>query len=628
MASSFFFLLIGCELPAAGQTKGQLELNYHLHLSRPSTHLVEIEIDASKVSSPILDFVLPAWSPGRYAIYNFAKNVQDFHALDSHGQALDWTQPDKQTWRVDTHNAGGTVRVRYQVYTNDLNGSFSQFDTSHLNLNGASVYMYVDGHKPDPLTLALEDLPEMTPAWKIVSGLSSSSDQKSFKVSSYDRLIDTPLEICGECWMTEFREREKTFRAFIHNYTAEGSDDSGKSTTSSTEQVAAFTDQLKKIVHSETAMMPLPDFDSYTFIFHFAPDIAAGDGMEHLNSTQIIIRGSLAEDTAREALETAAHEFFHLWNVKRLRPSALGPFDYTRENYTRSLWFAEGVTSYYAYVHMFRSGLWSREVFLKHLADEIRHLESEPGRGLMSAESSSFHAWFYDRAPQLQETNFANSAISYYNKGALLGWLLDLEIRARTHGRKSLDDLLRSLYHKFYEAPAATPYGPGKGYEEKDLLDEVNALTGSDFTGFFDRYIRGTDPLPYEQTLGQVGLELQVKAADGATPWIGVSAEQEDRGLLITSVRPGSEADHAGLSKGDLLLNVDELSLATGTLSERLKMYPPGTEVPFTVERHMRQERIMVKLAAPVKDQYSIAEMSGAAADQKSLRERWLNSGD
>ncbi len=143
-----FFGLIVCEFTAAGQAKCQLKLNYHLRLARPSTHLVEVEIDASKVTSPALDFVLPAWSPGRYAIYNFAKNVQEFQALDSHGQPLDWTQPDKQTWRVDTQSSGGTVRARYKVYANDLNGSFSQFDTSHLNLNGASVYMYVDGHKP------------------------------------------------------------------------------------------------------------------------------------------------------------------------------------------------------------------------------------------------------------------------------------------------------------------------------------------------------------------------------------------------------------------------------------------------------------------------------------------------
>jgi predicted metalloprotease with PDZ domain len=617
-----------CRVGAAGQTPSQLELNYHLRLARPTTHLVEVEIDAGKVTTPALDFVMPAWSPGRYAIYNFAKNVQEFRAIGAQGRALKWTQPDKQTWSVDTRNSGGSVRVRYKVYANDLNGTFSQFDSTHLNLNGASVYMYVDGHKPDPLALTLEDLPNEAPAWKIISGYSPSTVQKTFSVASYDRLIDTPLELCGECSLSEFRDHDKTFRVLIHNYTADemGEEDAANSPTAVL--MTGITDQVKKIVHSEMSMMPAPDFDTYTFIFHFAPEVSLGDGMEHLNSTQIITRGSLDVETAQDAVETAAHEFFHLWNVKRLRPAALGPFDYTQEDYTGSLWFAEGVTSYYAYVHLLRSGVWSREVFLNHLSDEIRSLELAPGLTLMSAESSSFHAWFYDRAPQMQETNFPNSTISYYNKGALLGMMLDLEIRSRTHGQKSLDDLMRALYQKFYEASAATNYGPGRGYEEKDLLEALNALTDSDFTEFFKRYVAGTDPLPYSQTLALAGLELQDGLPPDAAPWVGISAVQEDRGLRITSVRPGSGADLGGLSTGDLILNVDELSLATTTLHDRLKMYPPGAEVPFTVERHNRQLRITVKLAAPVKDQYSIEELPGATAEQKAIGDAWLHVGE
>jgi predicted metalloprotease with PDZ domain len=348
--------------------------------------------------------------------------------------------------------------------------------------------------------------------------------------------------------------------------------------------------------------------------------------MEHLNSTQIIMRGSLSDGTVQDAVETAAHEFFHLWNVKRLRPAALGPFDYTRENYTPSLWFAEGVTSYYAYVHLFRSGLWSRNDFLKHLAGEIRTFEMEPGRALMSAESSSFHAWFYDRAPQMQETNFANSTISYYTKGVLLGMLLDLEIRSRTHGQKSLDDVMRLLYHNFYQAPAATNYGPGRGYEEKDLLDAANTVTGGDFTEFFAKYIHGTEPLPEAQTLALAGLELKTSAAPGAGPSIGVSTQSEDIGLRITSVRPGSAADRAGLSADDLLINVDELSLAITSLRDRLKIYPPGAEVPFTIERHALRERITVKLDPPSRDQYSIEEMSGSTPEQISVRNGWLEN--
>jgi predicted metalloprotease with PDZ domain len=306
-----------------------------------------------------------------------------------------------------------------------------------------------------------------------------------------------------------------------------------------------------------------------------------GDGMEHLNSTQIIIQGSVRQNT-QEALETAAHEFFHLWNVKRLRPAELGPFDYTRENYSRSLWFAEGITSYYAYLFLYRSGLWTREQFLSHLAAEIYTLEREPGKSLMSAESSSFNAWFFDRSPQMQETNFANTTISYYDKGAVLAMLLDLEIRSRTQGRKSLLDVMRSMYRDFYQAPATSYYGPGRGFEEKDVVAALNSVTGSDFAPFFERYVRGTETLPYDETLAKAGLQLRKEMATDAAPCLGVTVQAESRGVRLMALVPGGAADRAGLSRDDLLIDVDDQSLATDDLATRLRPYPAtGAEKEF-----------------------------------------------
>lgn len=610
----FLLAFIGLAVAAESPSSPPLELQYHLRLLRPTTHLVEIEIVADKVADPTVDFVMPAWSPGRYAIYDFAKNVQEFEALGAKGQNLAWSKLDKQSWRVEARESGGTVRVRYRVFANDLSGSFSQFDTSHANLNGASLYLYVVGHKQDPLTLTVDTPANSKPTWKIISGFSESTDQRSFRLPNYDLLVDTPMEISGECSLEEFQERGKNFRVVVHSYAEEDTDRS------------KLMEGLKKIVRSEMAMMPDPDFPHYTFIFHFAPDISAGDGMEHLNSSQIIIRGGLAGDGLSEALLTAAHEFFHLWNVKRLRPSALGPFDYARESYTPSLWFVEGVTTYYSYLHVLRSGVWSRQEFLNRLGDEIRSLEAEPGRALMSVESSSFHAWFYDRSPQMQETNFANSTISYYNKGALLGMLLDLEIRSRTRGRKSLDDVLRSMHHTLYELPALSYYGPGRGYEEKDILEAVNGITGDDFTPFFNRYVRGTEPLLYAETLARAGMQLRVTTAADSVPSLGALTQAQDRGVKIVAVRPGGAADRGGLSRDDLLIEADNLSLATAELKERLKIYPPGAEVPFTVERHGRRERITVTLDPPRADQYSIEELPEATPQQISIRNGWLGT--
>ncbi len=597
----------GNSLPGESQSPAPLDLQYHLRLLRPTTHLLEVEIDAAKVAELSLDFVMPAWSPGRYAIYDFAKNVQEFEAFGAQGQSLRWTKLDKQTWRVETREGGGAVRVHYRVFANDLSGSFSQFDTSHANLNGASLYMYVAGHKQDPVTLAV-DAPA---SWKLISGFAPSTERRSFQALNYDRLLDTPIEISGECSLEEFRERGKAIRVAVHGYAEQESNHS------------KLLDALKKIVRSEMAMMPDPDFEHYTFIFHFAPDITAGDGMEHLNSTQVVIRGDLSEGLP-EALVIAAHEFFHLWNGKRLRPVALGPFDYTRETYTQSLWFVEGLTNYYSYIHHLRSGVWGRKEFLKRLAEEIRDFEVEPGRALMSAQSSSFHAWFYDRSPQMQETNFANTTISYYNKGALLGMLLDLEIRSRTHAQKSLDDLVVSMYRNFYGASPVSPYGAGRGYEEKDILEAANAMAGGQFTEFFKRYVEGTDPLPYAETLGLAGLGLRVAVSPGSAPSLGVWVQRQDRGLRIAAVRPGAAADRGGLARDDLLLDVDGLPLAADDLKDRLKIYLPGTEVPFTVERHGRQERISVTLDPPMADQYSIEEAPGATDEQIRVRDSWL----
>jgi predicted metalloprotease with PDZ domain len=584
-----------------------LQLEYHLILTHPNLHLVTVEITAGKVSSDSLDFVMPAWSPGRYAIYDFAKNVQEFEAAGAQGQSLAWTSLDKQTWRVDLRQAGGIVKVRYRVFANDLNGSFSQFDSTHANLNGPSIFMYVAGHKPDPLALTV-DAPK---DWQLISGFSESTSERAFHAPNYDRLVDTPIEACAEIKLVQFQEQGKTIRVAVHSY-----DDTDTDTSK-------LLEGLKKIVHTEMALMPAPDFERYTFIFHFVPDISMGDGMEHLNSTQIILQGSLSS-SLDEALETAAHEFFHLWNVKRLRPAELGPFDYTREVYTPSLWLAEGVTTYVSYLSLLRSGLWRREKFFGRLSDEIRVLEEEPGRTLMSAESSSFHAWFYDRSPQMQQTNFANSTISYYNKGALLGMLLDLEIQSRTQGAKSLLDVLSSLYHKFYEAPQATYYGPGRGYEEQDILEAVSEVAGSDFTAFFDSYVRGAAPLPYDRALGAAGLALRITVPEGSPPGIGITALPENRGVRVFAVRPGGAADRAGLGRDDLLIAVDDQPLATEDLSKRLRAYLPGASVPFTVERHERREIIYLTLDPPTPNLYSIQELPGATAQQTAIRDHWL----
>ena len=604
----YLSLLIAGALGPGPLAASPLELQYHLGIARPSTHLVEVEIRATGVQENPLDFVIPAWAPGRYAIYDFAKNVQDFRAAGSEGQPLAWKKIDKQTWRVDTAQAGGAVTVAYRVFGNDLTGSFSQIDTTHASLSGPSIFMYVDGHKPDPLVLSIE----APKGWKLISGYSLSDTDRSFQVPNYDILADTPLEISPDVVSTSFVERGKTFRIAVH------------APTETKPNLTSLAQGIRKFVAAQLAALPAPDLAHFTFLFHFDPSAALGDGMEHLNSTVLILSENLSGSDLADALEIAAHEFFHVWNVKRLRPAGLGPFDYTRERYTNELWFAEGLTNYYSYVYLYRAGLLTRERFFARLAEEIRTIEGEPGRNVMSAESSSFHAWFYDRSPQRQQTNFANTTISYYNKGAVLGLLLDLEIRARSGGGKSLDDVFLALYRKFYDSPPESYYLPGRGYTDDDVLEAASEAAGSDMKDFFDRYVRGTEPLPYDSVFAAAGLELHVSTAPGAPPSLGILTDRAPGGVRIKAVRPGSAADNAGLGRDDIITAIDGLPLDMLTLADRLAIYPPKAEVPLTIERRGRQQRIVVVLDPPSPSEYSVNVLPHPTPQQLAVRAGWL----
>jgi predicted metalloprotease with PDZ domain len=271
-------------------------------------------------------------------------------------------------------------------------------------------------------------------------------------------------------------------------------------------------------VRAEIAMWGAPEFDSYTFIFHFDPTAPRGDGMEHLTSTQIISRRALGDrGVLEDALDTAAHEFFHVWNVKRLRPVELGPWDFTRPLATRSLWIAEGVTNYYGHLMQRRAGLWGDARLYAELAAGIATVENAPGSRHLSAEEASLIAPFIDRAAHYQRTNLPQTTYSYYDKGETLGLTLDLLIRARTRGAKSLDDVLRRMYEEFYlKSPAATYYLRGRGYTGDDFARAVSEVAGADFSDFFARHVRSTDRPPYEDALAGVGLRLvPTPAKDG-----------------------------------------------------------------------------------------------------------------
>jgi predicted metalloprotease with PDZ domain len=476
-------------------------ISYTLSMPEPTSHLFDVRVDVEGLAGAgHVDFQMPRWSPGRYAVFDFAKNVQEARASNycpadtaCSRTALVAERLDTQTWRVATHGARG-VAFFYKVFADDLSGTFSQLDARHANFNGHSVFVYVVGHKHDPVTLKIE----APKGWKIINGQSKNTEQSEFRFANYDLLADTPTEVAPDFRVETFEVAGKPYRVVVHSFGDEG----GKR--------AELTRRVERVVRAQLDMMPAPDYDQYTFLFHFDPTARRGDGMEHLNSTQIVETAALASgDTLAEAVGTASHEFYHVWNVKRLRPAGLGPWDFTRPVVTRGLWIAEGFTNYFGKLAQRRAGLWDDEQLLRAYAGAIGGIESQPGVRLTSAVEASVLAPFIDRASHDQRTNVANTLVSYYPKGETVAFTLDLLIRGRTRGRASLEDVMRRAYAKFYlESPNDSYYLKGRAYTVEEFERLASETAGLDLSDFFRRHVHGTETLPYEEALAHVGLRL------------------------------------------------------------------------------------------------------------------------
>jgi predicted metalloprotease with PDZ domain len=595
-------------------------------MPQPASHLfaVSIEVDVAENSGvPALDFQMAKWSPGRYAVFDFAKNVQEFHAYTSNCSPrpeapssmncqvneLPVTRLDNQTWQVATR---GTQRLTasYKVFGNDLSGTFSQLDTRHANFNGGSIFMYVSGHKSARVKLLI-DPPD---GWRIVNGRMERPGQREWQFPNWDEMTDTPTEIAPDWSMDEFEVAGKKYRVVVHSFGNEG----GKR--------AALVRDIEKIVRAEIAMWGPPDFEAYTFLIHFAADDHSGDGMEHLTSTQIIEPGALADAaTYEDTLDTVAHEFFHVWNVKRLRPVELGPWDFTRPVNTRALWIAEGFTNYYGHLMLRRAGIWDDAKFLKREGATIHNIENAPGSRVMSAEDSSLSASFIDDAPHAQSTNLENTSISYYPKGEVLGLALDLIIRGRTKGKASLDDVLRRMYEDFYLKSAnASYYLRGRGYTTDDFQRVASEVAGVDFREFMQRHVRDVVAPPYDEALAYVGLRL-VRSQASEPYNAGISLDWEDpRAVIIGSVRNGSVAEVAGLQAGDEIISLGGKPVKRENWLLALARYKPKDRVPIVVRRDRRTIEAVLVMGQPERFDYRIEEHPTATAEQKALRAAWL----
>ena len=580
---------------------------YQLSMSRPMSHLFEVQIIVElpeELKDKPLQFQMPKWSPGRYAVFDFAKNVQQFRA------DAPVTRVDIDTWSVAPQGKT-TITASYKVFGNDLSGTFSQLDNRHANYNGGSIFMYVVGHKPDPVKLTIQ----APPTWKIVNGRTDRPGQTEWQFPNWDIMIDTPTEIAPDWTQDDFEVDGKKYHVVVHSFGPEGN------------RRAALVKDIEKIVRAEVGMWGAPEFDEYTFLIHFAADDHSGDGMEHLTSTQIIQPGALGEPGVYEStLDTVAHEFFHVWNVKRLRPFELGPWDFTRPLATRGLWVAEGFTNYYGHLMSRRAGLWDDKQFLAREAQTIKGIESAPGSRLMSAEESSLSAPFLDDAPHEQQINLENTSISYYPKGELIGMVMDLLVRGRTKGKASLDDIMRDMYQQFY-LKSANPsyYLRGRGYQTEDLERVASQRAGFDLGDYFKRHIRDVEVLPYDEAFAYMGLRL-VKTQSLEPFDAGLSLQFESaREAIIENVRSNSPAEDAGLQMGDEIVLLNGKEVTKDSWRRTLARFKSGDSVPIAVRRDRRTIKANIVLGQPERFDYRIEEKTDATAEQKKLRAAWLS---
>ncbi|MCX7789049.1 MAG: PDZ domain-containing protein [Chloroflexaceae bacterium] len=575
-------------------------ITYTISMPAPHTHLFHVTIEVDRLDRAFVDLILPSWTPGSYMIREYARHVQGFGAFAAVTDApLPWRKIAKDAWRVETGGAE-RVQVRYQVYANDLTVRTSHLDGAHGYFNGASVFMFVPGREAEPLRLRVA----APPGWQVTTGLDPADRPNEFLAADYDELVDCPVE-CGAHRLLAFEVDDVPHRIAIWGC---GNEDE-----------ARLIADTRRIVEAQRDFFGALPYRHYTFILHLLD--GRGGGLEHRNSvTNQVDRWTFRPERNYERyLSLTSHELFHVWNAKRLRPAPLGPFDYRRENYTRLLWLVEGATSYYDNLLLVRAGLMTPERFLERLGEAIAQLQNQPGRFLQSLEQSSFDAWIKFYRP---DENSANSSVSYYLKGGLVCFLLDMEIRARTGGRCSLDDLMRQLYATY---PISGPGIP----EDGALLAAVEELTGDRqgaFRDFFARYVSGVEELDYARALAVAGLEVRWERK-GPRAWLGCNLKRQGERTIIESVRSDGPAWTAGVYAGDELLALDGWRVNDERLTERLEERQPGDSVRLTLFRGDALIEAPVTLAEAPPDRAVIAPLVALDDAQRRTYRSWLGVG-
>jgi len=561
------------------------EIHYVVSLAHPEQHLFHVSMEIPGVASEI-KLQMAAWN-ALYQIRDFSSHVQRVQAFVD-GRSVAVEKLDKLTWDV---KGNGTITVRYDTFWDDPGPFNSQLNEEHAFINPAMILLYVPERRAEKSVITLTDVPGQ---WRVASEMLSGTVFEShtflLEAASYDALADAPIEASR---FEEFTLSDvtPTVLVVIHG-------DGWKQ--------PEVEKSLRKIVTYEVKLMDGAPYEHYTFIFHIGKAAnGAGGGMEHANCTAIHVT------SASYLQNVAAHEFFHVWNVKRIRPASLEPVDYTREMYTRALWFAEGVTDTYASYTLVRTGLWNKQEFYQDLSGQISEIERRPAEQWQSAEQSSLDAWLEKYALY----NQPQRSVSYYTKGQVLGVLLDVVIRDRTDNQKSLDDVLRTMNRDFAKE--------GKFYRDSlDIRLSAEKVAGSSLEDFFSKYVSGAEPLPYAEVLARAGLELREKEMVHAA--MGFAAEREVEGpWTVRAIDADGPAAKSGLLVGDEIARWNN-----GEPPRRperwLSQQKPGDILHLRVRRDEKEQTIEIRLGEQRETYYQVAESANAGERARRVREGML----
>jgi predicted metalloprotease with PDZ domain len=543
----------------------------------------------------IVELRLPVWTPGSYLVREFERHVQELTADDGEGRALPVVKREKALWAVDAAGAA-SVRVRYSVYANELTVRTAHLDDTHGFFNPAAVCLYVEALRARGHRVAIV-APD---GWRTFTAL--PLDGGCFTAATYDELVDSPFEI-GDDELIELTAQGRPHRIAIW----------GDVPAPRAQLVEDFT----KIIDGAAAVfgdgLPYPD---YTFLLLSTP--GAYGGLEHARSSTLLTSpfSFAPRKKYEEFLELVSHEFFHLWNVKRIHPTALGPFDYTREAYTRSLWVMEGITSYYDRHILARIGLLPPKRYLEKLGEELGKIANTPGRRRQSLEESSFDAWIKLYRP---DENSVNSTISYYLKGGVVALMLDLELRARTRGARSLDDAMRLLWRR---------YGVrGTGFADDAVQATVEEAAGVALDDFFARYVRGREELELAPLLRTVGLTVEPVGPDEGEPppvWLGAQLREERGRVIVSAALDDTPAAEDGLYAQDEIVALDDYRVDLESLKERLAVRRPGDRARLTVFRRERLREVTVTVAERPPEKLQIAPAADAGDAEREAFAAWM----